>query len=81
MMHWINDFVNSSFSAGWTVYPVNREMYQMTGSFFIISKEILTKDYHDIIVDNSKMYIDFQNIDIDTEEDMKRARAFYDVRS
>ncbi len=77
--HWIEDFIASKFSCGFSVYKKDRKNYVMNGAFYIIRKEIIQKKYNDIITHNCKMYLDFQNYDIDTKEDLQKVREAYDI--
>lgn len=78
--HWISDFTNSCFSSGFSVYQKDRKNYVMNGAFYIIRKEILnSKLFDDIITSNVKMYLDFQNYDIDTYEDLEKVRKNHDI--
>ena len=78
--YWIDDFINSNFNIGFSVFQEDRKTYKMNGAFFIMRQENLNIKNVDIITNNCKMYLDFQNLDIDTEEDLKKVREYYDIR-
>jgi len=68
MQSWMCDTL-SSFSA----YRKNRKEYEMNGAFFYYHKDML--DGSDLVDEESVMFIDTQNIDIDTKEDFEKAEG------
>lgn len=79
--NWIADFLSSDFDSGFSVSKIDRLNYKMNGAFYIFYTKILKKNINDIISLNSKIYIDEQDIDIDTEKDFERLEKYFEDKN
>lgn len=72
---WIEDFRYGNHRIGYSVYMKDSETFVKNGAFYIFRKDVLHCNFKDV-ASEAKLYIDDQNIDIDTLEDFKRAEDY-----
>ena len=72
---WIHICYLSEIESAFSVYRKDRKNYEMNGSFFYYTKSSLIDNMFkkDLLSDDNVIFIDDNDIDIDTEDDFKKA--------